>query len=134
VGEKEMDRQEYEREIISAGGQPIFDRNLYERSGNWDSDMNPTEEEAKLLAVHNARRDTLNQQFGFYGQRIRVPNTRVAYKSVGRDGREITVVDNLPTKLPEMAAADCGHVCHKVSLMTTAHGTSCPDCYDRKSE
>jgi hypothetical protein len=33
----------------------------------------------------------------------------------------------------EMIKCACGHTVAKSTAMTTAHGTSCPDCYDRMS-
>ncbi|HEY4690218.1 MAG TPA: hypothetical protein VIK33_12965 [Anaerolineae bacterium] len=34
---------------------------------------------------------------------------------------------------PEMVRCDCGHEVRVGQRMSSAHGTSCPDCYDRMS-
>ena len=39
-----------------------------------------------------------------------------------------------PTVEIEKALCDCGHSTRKINVMTSAHGTCCPECYDRLSE
>lgn len=33
-----------------------------------------------------------------------------------------------------MLLADCGHYCSRSVIMSTSHGSSCPDCYDDMSD
>ena len=125
-----MNRVEYEGQIRKLGRETLPDKYLYEAGVN---EFLP-EPDNKYCQITRERIDTLEARFGAYWQRVNQTG-RVAYKSVNRDGIELTEVVNLVDGKPlEMVRCDCGHVIPAGVVMNTSTGTSCPDCYDRRSK
>ena len=39
-----------------------------------------------------------------------------------------------PVRAQKMVRCSCGHTVSAMLVMSTSHGTSCPDCYDRMED